>query len=142
MAGCFRGVSLFGRNNRRDETISPPGYGLDKSRGFGVFPQRLANLPNSAPGAVVCIQEDIIAPDSADDFIASDDLSRALEEQKKNFQRNPLQLQHTIAAAQSSRSKIKGEIFAKKNRLPQFNGLGAHGAPMGSCTVLHPTQND
>jgi hypothetical protein len=100
---CFRpdqlrGALISGRNNRRDEPISPSGYGLYESRLLRVIFQDLSNLADCAPDAVVCVQKDIGPPNPGHDFLTSNDLAWALEQQQKNLQRNPLQLQHTAAA--------------------------------------------
>ena len=75
------------------------GYGLYEFRLLGVVFQNLTNLADCAPDAVVRVQKDICPPYPGDDFLTSNDLALALEQQQKNLQRNPLQLQHTPAAA-------------------------------------------
>lgn len=90
--GRVHGVSFFGKNKRRNESIPSSGYGLDKPRGFRVVLQYLANFADCTPDAVIRIQENVIAPNPGYDFVATDNLSAALQQQNQNFQWDTFQL--------------------------------------------------
>src|SRR6266851_3234405 len=111
---------------RCDKPISVSCYCLYKARLFGVIFQDQTNLADGSPDAVVGIKKCALAPNPGDDFIASDDLAWAFDQQSQDFERDSFHLQHMTAPTQPAGKDIKLEIFAEPDRFLHFGWLRNH----------------
>jgi hypothetical protein len=74
-----------------NEPVSAARDRLDETWALRVVLQGLADLADSAINAVVRIKEHILAPNPLGDFVASDELPTALDEEQKDFGGDALQ---------------------------------------------------
>ena len=92
----------LGWTNRRgigNEAVSLAGDSLDEARLFGIIAQDLADLADGGVDSVFGIDEDVLAPEAIDDFLAGGDAALFLNEKEEEFHRDALQFQHAAMAA-------------------------------------------
>jgi hypothetical protein len=75
------------------ESVASPGYGLDKSRLFGIVLKDLGDFPNSSIDGVIGIEEDVLAPQLFDDLFPRHQLASPLHQQEQNFRGDSFHLQ-------------------------------------------------
>jgi hypothetical protein len=80
----------------------------------------LTDLADGRVDAVVCVNEDLFAPNAIQDFFAGEELAMALDQQKKQVQRNALEMNDAAAAAELIGFTIQLEIL-------ELIDFGAHG---------------
>jgi hypothetical protein len=99
--------------NDSDEPVSFSRNRLYKAWLFGIVFQDLSNFPDGCIDAVVGIDKNFLPPDSLDDLIAHNEVAGVLQQQAKQFQRNPFEFQRLARAAQFVGTKIEFEVFSE-----------------------------
>ena len=107
--------NLFGSSYLRcanlcDKSIAPGRHGSHESRRVGIVAQGSPHLPDRSIDAVFAIDEDALAPDALENFLARDDLPAAVNEQEQQFQRNSLKLHHSAAASELMGAPVKLKV--------------------------------
>lgn len=98
---CLRGIFLLPRvcvgrsGNAGEKPISPAGNRFDKSRGIRVVVEHGTNLSNAEVQALLKVYKCAIAPDHLLQFFASNNLSRAACQSRKNLERLRTQFEAT-----------------------------------------------
>jgi hypothetical protein len=115
----------------RYKSVSLPRHSLYEARPLYIFTQRGSDLAYRRVDSVFGINEDILAPQSLDDFLTVDDLPVSFEQQDKQLHGNALELQRAVIAAQFEARGIQLK-FAKL-----VGGRGHDSQPIGQ-ELYHP----
>jgi hypothetical protein len=75
-----------------NKSVALSGECLNKRRAFWVVLKCPTNLPDRGIDAVVDVHEDVLAPQSFDDFAAGDEPPLAFHQEHEEFHGNALQL--------------------------------------------------
>src|SRR5207249_11786682 len=100
VSGCF---------HSRHEAIALARQSLDKSWIFGRVFQRLAQLLDGLVQTLIEVAEGVVRPERPLQFLPRDQLPRAPQQQRENFERLILERYFPAALAQLSGRKIQFE---------------------------------
>src|SRR5450631_3733068 len=106
-SGCGgrRVTVLFGY-----EAVSLAGDGLDEAGLVGIVAQGLADFPNRGVDAVLGIDEDVLAPEALDDFLARDDGAVFFRQQEEQFHGDAFEFQDAAVTPQLEAGGIEIEF--------------------------------
>jgi hypothetical protein len=88
--------------------------------------ERLSNFPDGGVDAVVCVKEDILAPDPFYDLLPRDQLTSLLDQQKQQVHWNPLQLEQTTRTPQLIAVRVELEIVSESDWFRNASWLRRH----------------
>ena len=75
------GANHLWRPDLSDEPVAPCGYSGDETRRIGIVGQGSSDLSDRSVDAVLAVEEDALAPDALQNFLARNQLSAALDQQ-------------------------------------------------------------
>src|SRR5260370_35829232 len=93
--------------NRRDEQITSPEYGLHDALPLGIVPKHLTDFANGCVDPLLGIQKDVLAPESLNDFFPTDELILVFYKEDQQIHGNLLEPQYGAAATKLIAFKIE-----------------------------------
>jgi hypothetical protein len=86
---------------------------LDEAGLIGIILQGLSEVADSGVDAGLGVDEDVLAPETVDDFLAGDDVGVFFGEKRQQLHRNTFELQHQTVAPQLEARAVELE-FAER----------------------------
>ena len=105
----FRTVGRVHAAHIGHETIAPAGQGLDEARRLGIVPERRADLLDAVVEPLLHVHVHVVRPERRLDFVARDEVARAVQEHRKDLERLVPQVDQAAFPPQFARLRVEIE---------------------------------